>query len=1138
MGIRALLKHRTDYRYDRRVQLGPQVVRLRPAPHCRTPVDHWAMAIEPGPVGTAHFCNWQQDPQANYLARLVFPEPVTHFAVDVNLVVDMAPINPFDFFLEDSAQDYPFKYDKRLGHELEPFLELTDEGDRFERLFGRVNRKKRPMIDFLVELNQLVNTELDYTIRMEPGVQTCEETLERGIGSCRDFAWVVVQLLRRCGVAARFVSGYSIQLVADVKPVDPDAPAGVAEDVCDLHAWAEAYLPGAGWVGMDATSGLLCGEGHIPLAAAPDPTAAAPITGGFTVLNDRNKPDDDLEAKVDFDVKMSVERLHEDPRVTKPYSDADWQTIDALGRRIDEDLAKHDVRLTMGGEPTFVSATDPEADEWNTAAMGPTKRKLATQLLYRLHDEWAPGGMPHEGQGKWYPGEELPRWALSLIARRDGQPVWRDRDLIDHHAPGVKPDEPAGMPAVRKAERFVAHLAQALGLPDRYCVPCFEDDDYYEHVISRLPVNVTPTDNRLPNPLERRRLKRVYSHGLTNPVGYALPLQRVWHTTPHSWHTGPWQLRTDKLYLVPGDSPVGLRLPTPSLAWADEKDFPFTTEADPSDPDAPALPSADELTQQVTDPPSPKPKVNHPDDDDRVPALGESAGWVPRTAVCVEPRMGRLHVFLPPQRTAADYLALVAAVEHAAASCDQPVVIEGYTPPNDPRLHKFAITPDPGVIEVNVPPTDSWPALVKQTDNLYHHARHVGLATEKFQIDGRHTGTGGGNHIVVGGRDPHDSPFLRRPDLLASLLTTWNNHPALSYLFSSLFIGPTSQAPRVDEGRPDALHELELALRHTPFPNDPDVHGQYDVPAWFTDRAFRHLLTDLTGNTHRAEFCIDKLYSPDSSSGRLGLLEFRGFEMPPHPRMALAQNLLIRALISSHWQQPRRRRLARWGTQLHDRLLLPHFVDQDFRDVLDELDDFGYPFDRQWFDSHFEFRFPVVGTLAHRETRLTLRTAIEPWITLGEEATGTGTARYVDSSCERLEVKLDHFDPSRYQLAVNRVAVPLHPTGTAGQYVAGVKYRAWQPWSALHPRIPVDAPLAFEIVDTWDQTAVAGCTYHVAHPGGRSHDDFPVNALAAETRRKARFDPYPRRTGKATRLITPPITPDYPVTLDLRSVRK
>ncbi|MEM9789402.1 MAG: transglutaminase family protein [Planctomycetota bacterium] len=1138
MGIRAYLQHRTHYRYDRRVQLGPQVVRLRPAPHCRTPIEHWAMTVEPGPVGDKHFCNWVQDPQGNYMARLVFPEPVRSFSVGVDLIADLAPINPFDFFLEESATEYPFRYGKRLADELEPYLELTDEGPRFDRLLGRVDLTQRETIDFLVELNQLVNAELAYTIRMEPGVQTCEETLGKGIGSCRDFAWLVVQLLRRCGVAARFVSGYSIQLVADVKPVDPNAPAGVAKDVCDLHAWAEAYLPGAGWVGLDATSGLLCGEGHIPLSAAPDPTSAAPITGGFTVLDDRNEPDDDLTAEVDFDVRMSVERLHEDPRVTKPYTDADWERIDTLGRRIDADLVEHDVRLTMGGEPTFVSATDPDGDEWNTAAMGPTKLRLATELLHRLHDEWAPGGMPHEGQGKWYPGEELPRWALSIYARRDGQPIWRHKELIDHSSPEVRADEPAGMPAVRDAERFVAHLAQALGLPERYCVPCYEDDDYYDHVVSRLPVNVTPTENRLPNRLERRRLKRVFAHGLDNPVGYALPLQRVWHTTPHTWHTGPWHLRTDKLYLIPGDSPIGLRLPSPSLPWAREEDFPFTTEADPSDPDAPPLPDADELVALTDDPPRPGAPIAYPERDDKLPELGESAAGVPRTAVCVEPRLGRLHVFLPPQRTAGDYLALVAAVEKAASNTNQPVVLEGYTPPADPRLHHFAITPDPGVIEVNVPPTDSWPALVDQTTALYHHARHAGLATEKFQVDGRHTGTGGGNHIVVGGRDPLDSPFIRRPDLLASLLTYWNNHPSLSYLFSSLFIGPTSQAPRVDEGRPDAMHELDLALRHIPYPNDTDVHGQYSVPAWYTDRAFRHLLTDLTGNTHRAEFCIDKLYAPDGTNGRLGLVEFRGFEMPPHPRMALAQNLLLRALVGLHWQRPRRARLTRWTTALHDRCLLPHFVEQDFRDVLDELNEFGYPVERSWFDSHVEFRFPVIGSVHHGTTQLTLRTAIEPWLTLGEESTGTGASRYVDSSCERLEVKLKHANADRYRLAVNRVAVPLTSTGTVGEFVAGIKYRAWQPWSALHPHIPVDSPLVFELIDTWSDTPVAGCTYHVMHPGGRSHDDFPVNALAAETRRKARFDPYPRRTGKASPLIVPPLSPDFPVTLDLRQVRR
>jgi len=506
------------------------------------------------------------------------------------------------------------------------------------------------------------------------------------------------------------------------------------------------------------------------------------------------------------------------------------------------------------------------------------------------------------------------------------------------------------------------------------------------------------------------------------------------------------------------------------------------------------------------------------------PRLGDSAKGIVRTAICVEPRHGRLHVFMPPVDATEDYLDLIAAIEETAASLSLPVIIEGTTPPHDPRLNHLSVTPDPGVIEVNLHPAKDWTELVDRTTTLYEEARLSRLGTEKFMLDGRHTGTGGGNHIVVGGPTPADSPFLRRPGLLRSLVSYWHNHPSLSYLFSGLFIGPTSQHPRVDEARNDSLHELEIANALIP------EHG---FSPWLVDRIYRNILIDVTGNTHRAEFCIDKLYAPETSSDRRGLVELRAFEMPPHARMSLTQQLLLRAIIATFWAAPYARPLARWGTELHDRFMLPHFVAQDFDDVLDDLQRAGWPLRSEWFAPHLEFRFPRYGSITRRGVNVELRQALEPWHVTGEEAGAGATARYVDSSLERLQVKVSGMTGSRHIMSCNGRRVPLHPTGQPGEYVAGVRYRAWQPASCLHPTIPVHAPLVFDIVDTWNGRPLGGCVYHVAHPGGRHFETFPVNSYEAEGRRLARFFSIGHTAG-AMQVPAEDRNPDFPLTLDLR----
>jgi len=1094
MSLHVALTHETVYRYDRRIGMAPQIVRLRPAPHCRTPILSYSVKLQPA----THFLNWQQDPFGNYLARIVLPEETEIFSVTVDLIADMAVINPFDFFIADEAKDWPFQYEPALKAELGPYLTPARPGRRLLNYVGGIDVQPKTTIDFLCDLNRKLNKDVAYLVRMEPGVQTPEETLEKASGSCRDSAWLLVQVLRNLGLAARFVSGYLIQLTPDVKALD--GPKGADADFTDLHAWTEVYAPGAGWIGLDPTSGLLAGEGHIPLAATPHPSSAAPITGKHG------------KAEVTFAFKMDVTRILETPRVTKPYSEAAWTTILESGRKVDERLIAGDVRLSMGGEPTFVAADDMEGAEWNTAAVGPTKRHFADILVRRLQRRFAPGGLLHYGQGKWYPGEQLPRWAYALYWRGDGQPLWENPALIS-------PEEPKRAATIDDAKSFTAALCGQLGLAAESGIPAYEDVAHFALVEQKLPINVSVGDNKLEDAAERARIVQVFDRGLDTAASYVLPIQ-AWHTQDRGrrWVTERWALRRGNLFLVAGDSPAGLRLPLGSLASLTPLEFPQVPTRDPFAP-APPLPERNVLMQRrrtvALEPPASMP-----------PGLTDIFGSV-RTAMTIEPRGGQLCVFMPPLPDAEDYAALIGAIEETAEATGTAVHIEGYTPPFDPRLNVIKVTPDPGVIEVNIHPSTRWDDTVAITTAIYEEAHQARLCAEKFMLDGRHTGTGGGNHIVLGGLTPADSPFLRRPDLLASIIAYWQNHPALSYLFSGMFIGPTSQAPRVDEARHESLYELEIALSQIPDP------GVGTVPPWLVDRIFRNLLIDVTGNTHRAEICIDKLYSPDGPAGRLGLIEFRSFEMPPHARMSLAQQLLLRALIVMFWERPYRQKLVRWGTALHDRFMLPHFVWSDFTDVVADLRAARLPVELDWFLPHFEFRFPCLGKMNAANVEIELRQALEPWHVLGEEGVVGGTARYVDSSLERLQVKASGISGDRFVVTCNGRKVPLASAGTNGGSVAGVRYRAWGPPSALHPTIPTHVPLTFDLVDTWNGRSIGGCRYHVSHPGGRSFDVFPVNMYEAEGRRLARFEALGHTAGPM-QPRSEPVNAEYPYTLDLR----
>jgi uncharacterized protein (DUF2126 family)/transglutaminase-like putative cysteine protease len=1085
--MKIALEHRTTYRFDRPVAIGPHVIRLRPAPYSRTPIEAYSLTISP----SDHFLNWQQDPFGNYLARAVFSGKARELEITVGLVADMRTINPFDFFIEGYAENYPFQYPAELATDLKPYLDIpaAARGPIFDDWVGTTAPEPdgQSTIQFLGALNSAVHGDVAYSVRMEHGVQTPDQTLDRQIGSCRDSAWLLVTALRHCGLAARFVSGYLVQLAPDQPSLE--GPSGPTEDFTDLHAWAEAYIPGAGWIGLDPTSALFAGEGHIPLAATPHPASAAAITGST----------EPVETIMDYSNR--VWRAQEEPRTTLPYTAAQVDRIQRLGELVDERLQSAGLELTMGGEPTFVCVDDMTSAQWTVAADGLQKRELANRLAAALADRYAKGGLVQRSEGKWYPGEPLPRWQIGLVWLSNGEHLWSDPALLADPFDDARPDPEAAVSAQRLARTITA----AFGLPDDQLQPAYEDPLAKLAREVSQPAGPRPSlDPERPDP----QLVSELDSAEAEPAAWVLPLLPSWFGD--GWASPVWRTRRGRLVLIPGDSPAGSRLPLDALSWTDPE---YAGEESYVKAGPALAEQSDQLRAVVVD----------------------SQDAPARTALVVQARDGFVHVFLPPLERLEKFVELVRLIDQTATQTGTAVILEGYGPPPDPRIKTLSITPDPGVIEVNVHPTSSWAELSELTQTLYALARQHRLGAETFALDGRHSGTGGGNHLTLGGPEPIRSPLVRRPDLLVSMITYWQHHPSLSYLFSGRFVGATSQAPRVDEGRPETLYELEIAFAEI------DALADTEHRPWAVDRALRHLLTDITGNTHRAEFCIDKLYNPNSMRGRLGLLELRGFEMPPHPDMALVQALLVRALVARFAEERYSAPLVRWGTASHERFLLPHFALADIAQVVADLRAHDIEFDLSWLLPFVEFRFPRIGVTTVSGVELELRSAIEPWYVLGEEATAGGTARYVDSSTERLQVAVNGFVPEQHVLTCNGRPVPLAAAGTPGRYVAGVRYKAWKPWSSLHPSLDVDSPLSFDLIDRASRLSRGGATYHVIHPGGRAYAHPPVNALEAEARRSRRFEPMGHTTGMIdlealdSQLIRRTASDDeYPLTLDLR----
>ncbi|WP_372717663.1 transglutaminase family protein, partial [Novipirellula sp.] len=753
--------------------------------------------------------------------------------------------------------------------------------------------------------------------------------------------------------------------------------------------------------------------------------------------------------------------------LNKLLSQTHWHDIAATGRYVDDQLSKQQIALCSSAEVNFIRDPSTASD---ASIAGRDDRELAELLLSRLRTQWGSGGAVHIGQGEHYRGEGSARWRMSCCYRSDGHPLWRDVNPL-----------PRGTESPREvtaddANQFATALASGLTVNPDYVIPAYEDRLHQLWTDpSQLPL-VLETDE-LTDPLRRQRLAQRLSTPQSTPTGYVLPLR--WNPIRNRWSSGTWEFRRSKLYLLPGDFSMGFRLPLGSLSK-------HATEADEI-ANEPSQFEEKDLLPQIYGETSARQTVFSPPSDRSEELDSEKNGRAPRTALCVQARDNAIHVFLPPIHHVEHYVELVAVIHAVAQQLQLPVVLEGYDPPQDPRLMRFVIEPDRNRLRLVLPAASNWQEQSELFETAFVEAKAVGLVAESGlaedtedvahldELNEEKVQRGSSNTaLTLGGPTPATSPFLNHPPLLRSLISYWLNHPCLSYLFSGTQVGPSGNAPRPDEGRDDALYELGIALERFPVADSPHL--------WLPDRLLRHLLADASGNMHRAEIRVDTLYAPERQSRRLGQIILQSFAMAPISKLASLQGLLVRALVAHFHQRPYAEPLVRWESQLHDRFMLPQVLWDDFSQVIRDLNESGLPLQQEWFRSIFELNFPRLGRVQLGDITLELRRAHEPWPLLAEEVTGAGIARFIDVANERLQVRLSGVVPDRYVLACNRESVPLKRGTTEGEYVAGVRYKVTQPPSTLHPTIGPVNKLVFELIDTWTGKSIGGCTYYPAAP--------------------------------------------------------
>ena len=1086
---RIALRHCIHSRFDRPVALSTHWLRLRPAPHTRGRLTAFSLRVEPA----LHFLNWVRDPFENHLARLDLPEPVTHMVVEVEIIAELAAVNPFDFLLDADAVRHPFRYPPQLARELAPYLSPVACGDATGRWVSHLERGPVATLDRLEQVNRAVNQQFRVHDDPDPlpGPVDLEQVVGTGAGSSWELAWLLTVALRSLGLAARFCSGYRVILVES------------GPDHAEHCAWSEVYLPGAGWVGLDPAAGVFTGECHVPLATAPEPSRVGPLLGY------REACEEQCSSSVD------VQRLvPESP--DSPATGGAWRRVMvAAARTVDDSLREQGLELAQGVRLAFCRDNARDRPEWSTAAPGADKWRAALALGRSLRDALLPGGVLQLGQGEWYGGEALPRWQLRCIARKDGVPMWSNAERQDGPAGEAPPDTDAARDVV--VAGFARRLSATLGLGEECWIAA--RDDVLHRAWAEAPQELPrPSAEVLRDPKARRRLSRELS-ATDRTVGYVLPL--AWDHGSDCWRTAPWPTRRGQLTLLPGDSAIGYRLPLNELpvgqAGLREQEPPAPFWREP-----PALPM-------------PQPAV----------AAG-GAPATPGTALCLEHRDGILFVFLPPCPSAERYQALVAAAERAAADAPLPVLLEGYLPPPDPRLRTVQLEPEVGTLEVTLPASSTWDAVDRTVHTTCNRATELGLTTAIKEEDGSLRPLDRRAAWTLSGPTPGASPWLCRPSLLRSLLRYWQRHPSLSFLFAGGRVGPDSWAPRVDEGREDMLYELDVALERVP-------DGEVDTP-WLIDRLLSHLVADPAGHPARAELRLDRLYPPGDDGARCGEVVVQAFAPPLDARLAGLQALLLRAVVAHVARRPEHASFIRWGTALHDRFMLPRVLRDDFRSVLEELRHGGHGLAEAWFQPYLDDMFPPLEAVRHGSLRLLLRPALEPWPVMAEEISGGGMARFIDPAMVRVEVELRGFTPGRHVVVCNGRRVPLQPAGVPGEAVAGVRCKVLNPPATLYPTVPPEDSLVFEVLDAWSGERLGGCTYYPPRPAGVAAAETgagprsPWDAASGPPAERASAAPTMPTAGVSGYVEpladVPPgtapiavVDPDFPYLLDLSALR-